>query len=946
MPPKKVYKKLDPITHILERSDMYVGSKRLKNIEEYIATKDEDTFKIFKKYINSSPAILRIFVEVLSNAIDNVERSKNTKTPCTTIKVNIDKETGETSVWNDGDIIPIEIHDEEKIYNHSLIFGNLMAGSNYNDEEERLVAGRFGLGSKLTNIFSTKFIVKGLDPNNGKVLEQTWTNNMRNTTEPKITSTKLKTGFTKVTYFPDFKQFDLEEYSDDIISLYTKYIIDAAMFTKIKVYLNEELIPVNSLETYSELYDTPTDEKLFIKNKNSEVLICPANINEFQHISFVNGTYTRLGGIHVDIWSEVIFRPLVEKFNKKDKPQVNIKDIKQFFRIFVVATIPNPEFSSQDKEKLEAPKINPDVKQTDINKILKWSVIEDINDIIKMKEMSVLKKSEKKKKGYSKIEGLDPANNAGGKLGYQCSLILCEGLSAKTYAVAGIQKGVYDKAGRDWYGILSLRGKCLNVRNSIPTTIAKNKVITDLIQTLNLRHDLDYTEDKNYKTLSYGKIIFLTDADSVTFDTPCIIKNIETDEIEIKPISEINDNIWVEDKFTLKQYSDCDKYLVWSDKGWTKIKSIMRHKVNKPIFRVLTHTGCVDVTEDHSLLNKNGEEITIKDCEENETELLHNKYIQEKFIKYDNINQEYAYALGYFQADGNCITDAKVRLKNKDGSITLSTNSKWTIECVEKEPLEKLKLIFEKYENTNVNIEKIVITQPKKQCLKCFKIFRDTYELKIHLNNKTSCDDLKLYFEIRKVKVSKGSYSEKSGRTHKYTLEAKGVRKDICVKYRNMFYNSLREKKIPKEILNSSIEIQKAFLEGFYAGDGNKGIRTTDHFDGEYKCQLMGLFQILQNCRYKPSINCSDKKLNVYKILMSKEYNKPEHKIKKIIDVSEKYEDTYVYDIETENHHFHASIGNIIVHNTDGLNFFGQVILKVLLVWYNRLHIQIAGISC
>ena len=236
MPPKKVYKKLDPITHILERSDMYVGSKRLKKIEEYIATKDKENFKIIKKYINSSPAILRIFVEVLSNAVDNVERSKKTNTPCTTIRVNIDKETGETSVWNDGDIIPIEIHAEEKIYNHSLIFGHLMAGSNYDDEEERLIAGRFGLGAKLSNVFSTKFIVKGLDPNNGKVLEQTWINNMRNTTEPIITSTKLKTGFTKITYFPDFKQFELEEYTDDIMELYTKYIIDSAMLTKIKVY--------------------------------------------------------------------------------------------------------------------------------------------------------------------------------------------------------------------------------------------------------------------------------------------------------------------------------------------------------------------------------------------------------------------------------------------------------------------------------------------------------------------------------------------------------------------------------------------------------------------------------------------------------------------------------------------------------------------------------------
>ena len=123
MPPKKVYTKKDPISHILDRSDMYVGSKKLRKIQEYVAEKnDEDSYKIFKKEITSSPAILRIFVEILSNAIDNVERSRKAKIPCTTIKVDIDKETGETSVWNDGDVVPIEINEEEKIYNHSLIF--------------------------------------------------------------------------------------------------------------------------------------------------------------------------------------------------------------------------------------------------------------------------------------------------------------------------------------------------------------------------------------------------------------------------------------------------------------------------------------------------------------------------------------------------------------------------------------------------------------------------------------------------------------------------------------------------------------------------------------------------------------------------------------------------------------------------------------------------------
>ena len=515
MPPKKVYIKKDPISHILERSDMYTGSKKLRNIEEYVAIKDdEDNYKIIKKEINSSPAILRIFVEVLSNAIDNVERSKKAKIPCTSIKVVIDKETGETSVWNDGDIIPIELNEEENIYNHSLIFGNLLTGSNYNDEEERLISGRNGLGSKLTNVFSKKFIVKGLDPHNKKVLEQTWTDNMRKTTEPKITDTKLTKGFTKVTYFPDFKQLGLSSYTKDIINLYSKYVIDAAMLTKVKVYLNDELIPVNDLISYSKLYDSVTNENLLLKHSGSEVLVTPSDINEFQTISFVNGVYTRLGGQHVDSWTETVLRPIVEKFNKKDKkPQITIKDVKQFFRFFIVSTAINPEFASQDKEKLESPKIESSIKSTEINKIFKWSVIGELEDIIKLKEMSVLKKSEKKKKGYTKIEGMDHANNAGGKLGYQCSLILCEGLSAKTYAVAGIQKGVYEKKGRDWYGILPLRGKCLNVRNTAFATIAKNKVITDLIQALGLRYDLDYKEDKNYKTLSYGKVMLLTDSD-------------------------------------------------------------------------------------------------------------------------------------------------------------------------------------------------------------------------------------------------------------------------------------------------------------------------------------------------------------------------------------------------------------------------------------------------
>lgn len=509
---RKKYSKKNPIEHILLRPDMYVGSSKLRQLEEYVANKDESgQYYISKQLISSSPAILRIFVEALSNAIDNVERSKKTDTLCTYIKINIDKDSGETSISNDGDIVPIEKNEEENCYNHTMIFGQLLTGSNYDDEEERIISGRNGLGIKLCNVFSSYFSVEGCDPVTQQIFFQSWTNNMRQTTGPVIKKTKLTKGYTKVTWIPDFTQFGIDKYTDDIINLYTRYILDAAMLSKVKIYLNKELLPYNNLQKYSTLYKNISDEKLYIKTNNSEVLLSP--YSEFQAISFVNGVYTKLGGQHVNSWIESIFRPLLSKINKKGKPLLNIKDIKQFFRIFVVATVINPEFDGQNKFKLEAPEIKTKISKNNIDSILKWNVINDIEDIIRSKEMMVMKKSERKKKGFTKINGLDPANNAGTKNSYKCTLVLCEGLSAKSYVVAGIEKGVYDKKGRDWFGIYPLRGKLLNVRNAVPTAISKNAVITDIIQTLGLRHDIDYRIEENYKTLRYGKVMVTTDAD-------------------------------------------------------------------------------------------------------------------------------------------------------------------------------------------------------------------------------------------------------------------------------------------------------------------------------------------------------------------------------------------------------------------------------------------------
>ena len=64
------------------------------------------------------------------------------------------------------------------MYVGELIFGHLLTGSNFDDEEKKTTGGRNGLGAKLTNIFSKKFTIESVDSINKKKIKIEWNNNM------------------------------------------------------------------------------------------------------------------------------------------------------------------------------------------------------------------------------------------------------------------------------------------------------------------------------------------------------------------------------------------------------------------------------------------------------------------------------------------------------------------------------------------------------------------------------------------------------------------------------------------------------------------------------------------------------------------------------------------------------------------------------------------------
>lgn len=98
------------------------------------------------------------------------------------------------------------------------------------------------------------------------------------------------------------------------------------------------------------------------------------------------------------------------------------------------------------------------------------------------------------------------ANRAGTKDSQECVLILTEGDSARSLAVAGIS--AID--GRDRFGVFPLRGKLLNVRDASHDQIMKNVEIQNVKQILGLQHKKVY---ESRKELRYGHLMIMTDQD-------------------------------------------------------------------------------------------------------------------------------------------------------------------------------------------------------------------------------------------------------------------------------------------------------------------------------------------------------------------------------------------------------------------------------------------------
>lgn len=283
-----------------------------------------------------------------------------------------------------------------------------------------------------------------------------------------------------------------------------------------------------------------------------------------------------------------------------------------------------------------------------------------------------------------------------------------------------------------------------------------------------------------------------------------------------------------------KEYCELRDVETWSDKGFTKLERVIRHKLapTKRMMRIITNSGLVDVTDDHSLLLTNGQEISPTDVNLS-TELLHHRL---RPINNRNfISIPMAKLFGYFYSKGSCgkyldpsSTDAPVKPVYK-----------WSLNNV-----------------------------PSQIVLEYLTLCRNVYPQFTWKTIQIAEDQNKIY-AVSKI----GSGQDLT---------------DFIKEYRSMIYDG-RYKCVPSEILNSCESIRRAFVAGFNDSGVTEMMRQID------VAQIYWLTTSVMD--YK--VGC---------------------KVTEISELNVKGTE-YVYDLTTENHHFAAGIGSLIVHNTDSVFF-------------------------
>jgi hypothetical protein len=201
-----------------------------------------------------------------------------------------------------------------------------------------------------------------------------------------------------------------------------------------------------------------------------------------------------------------------------------------------------------------------------------------------------------------------------------------------------------------------------------------------------------------------------------------------------------------------------------------------------------------------------------------------------------------------------------------------------------------------------------------------------TYHWRITSTISALLNKCKIFLE--EIYPYKWEISVRNEDTGLYTLSLKysdGV-EHFLKKTMTMFYQG-EAKRVPKVILNGSLLVKQEFFDGCFSGEENELFLNKHkkfiHFNIEGQVGSQGMCYLMDLLGYPYYVYEDNKYYSIYTVHEGNKAKGCEGVVSDVRDIN--YTNSFVYDIETENHLLNAGVGKLVVHNCDGIHISGLI---------------------
>jgi DNA gyrase subunit B len=486
---------LSDLEHVRERSGMYIGNRDVSGLHHLVS-------------------------EVVDNSIDEVMAGQ-----ATVVQVTVNPD-GSITVADDGRGIPVDIDPNIGISALEGVMTLLKYGGKFDNKAYKTSGGLHGIGVKAVNFLSEWCEVEVR--RGGHAYQQEYERGKPTGPVTRV-GTAQGTG-TKTTFKPDYQVFGDLKFDSNILR---KRLQELAFLNRgVKIVYKD----LRSGEGESFQYNDGLVEFIHYLNRASEGIHAdvvyinatsedpPVEIEvAFQYCAeyteslhcYVNNINTKDGGTHLTGFRTALTRTL-NAYGKKENIFKDIvptgEDLREGLTAIISVRMPNPQFESQTKVKLNNPELEGVVNSVVGDFLAKY--LEEHPKTAKLmiaKAVLAAEAREAARKAKALLrdrKGILAGGGLPGKL-RDCTSKVVE--RCELYLVEGDSAGGSAEGGRDreFQAILPLRGKIINAYKSRDDKVLANEEVRSMISAIGcgIGEDVDLTKRR------YGKVIIMTDAD-------------------------------------------------------------------------------------------------------------------------------------------------------------------------------------------------------------------------------------------------------------------------------------------------------------------------------------------------------------------------------------------------------------------------------------------------